>query len=207
MTLRRATRTVLLVALVVNALLLVDALTTGILVPRVVAQDRQPDGSARENLADPEELHPIERGPEVEAETYRSLVEELEQQRSALEERARRIVEREREVLAARKELDARREELERLRDEAKKERERLEALRSPSFDRLLKAYEGMDPANAAAALVELYGRNRRVVVDLLLGMKPRQAAGTLDALASTHPKIAADLSWEIWKKDPRRGK
>ncbi len=207
MTLRRATRTVLLVALVVNALLLVDALTTGILVPRVVAQDRQPDGSARENLADPEELHPIERGPEVEAETYRSLVEELEQQRSALEERARRIVEREREVLAARKELDARREELERLRDEAKKERERLEALRSPSFDRLLKAYEGMDPANAAAALVELYGRNRRVVVDLLLGMKPRQATGTLDALASTHPKIAADLSWEIWKKDPRRGK
>ncbi len=199
MTLRRVLRSILFVALAANALLVVDALTLGVVVPRVVAGDQGADGSKQ-----PEELHPLDRGPEVEAETYRSLVGELEEQRKVLEAKARELVERERELTAARKELDAEREELARLRDEAKKERERLEQLRSPSFDRLLKAYEGMDPANAAAALVELYGRNRRVVVDLLLGMKPRQAAGTLDALASTHPKIAADLSWEIWQKDPR---
>ncbi len=207
MTLRRVLRSVLFVALAANALLVVDALTLGVLVPRVVAGDQQPDGSARDGGSDPEELHPLDRGPEVEAETYRTLVQELEEQRKVLEEKARQLVERERELTAARKELDAEREEIARLRDEAKKERERLEALRSPSFDRLLKAYEGMDPANAASALVELYRKNRRVVVDLLLGMKPRQAAGTLDSLASTHPKIAAELSWEIWQKDPRRQK
>ena len=67
----------------------------------------------------------------------------------------------------------AERERLAQLREEAKKERERLEALRSPSFDRLLKAYEGMDPANAAAALVELYGKNRRVVVPPHVGVDP----------------------------------
>jgi flagellar motility protein MotE (MotC chaperone) len=70
------------------------------------------------------------------------------------------------------------------------------------AFDRLLKAYEGMDPENAAAALAEIYKKERQVVVEVLLGMKPRQAAAVLDALAATAPSIAAELSLEVWRRD-----
>ena len=76
----------------------------------------------------------------------------------------------------------------------------------APNFERLLKAYEGMDPENAAAALAELYTRDRKVVIDVLLGLEARQAAATLDALAATHPQQAAALSLEIWKNDPKHG-
>ncbi|UCF68777.1 MAG: hypothetical protein JSV80_05675 [Acidobacteriota bacterium] len=146
-----------------------------------------------------------ESGPEKGEQVLRQLVAELTLQREQLEQKAAAMAERERQLAVVRAELETEREQIEALRAQAVEERKKLAEMGSPSFDRLLKAYEGMEAENAARALAELYERDRLVVVDLLLGLKPRQSAATLDALAAANPKIAAELSYEIWKRDPER--
>jgi hypothetical protein len=69
------------------------------------------------------------------------------------------------------------------------------------AFRRLLRAYENMEPESAARALAELAQRDRRAVVELVLGSKPRTSGAILDALTRTHPGLAADLSYEIWRR------
>ncbi len=59
-----------------------------------------------------------------------------------------------------------------------------------------------MDPDNAAAALASLYGKERQAVIEILLGMKPRQAAAVLDALAARAPSVAAELSLAAWQRE-----
>lgn len=74
----------------------------------------------------------------------------------------------------------------------------------SEDFLRLQRAYENMEPESAARALIELAGRDREAVVELLLGWKPRTSGAILDAVTQVKPGLAADLSYEIWT---RRGK
>ncbi len=74
-------------------------------------------------------------------------------------------------------------------------------AAASDSFKRLQKAYENMEPESAATAIAALAGRDSEVVVELLLGWPPRTSGAILDALTQTDPAIAADLSYEIWKR------
>jgi len=69
------------------------------------------------------------------------------------------------------------------------------------AFQRLARAYENMEAESAASALSELAARDREAVVQLLLGWRPRTSGAILDALTQTNPSLAADLSYEIWKK------
>jgi flagellar motility protein MotE (MotC chaperone) len=69
------------------------------------------------------------------------------------------------------------------------------------AFLRLQRAYENMEPESAAKALAELASRDRDAVVELLIGWKPRTSGAILDALTQTNPGLAADLSYEIWKR------
>ncbi|MDQ7006554.1 MAG: hypothetical protein Q9Q40_04940 [Acidobacteriota bacterium] len=196
---------VLGLAVAANGALILDALTFGFFVPRVLAQDALANAGDQDSTAnDMQGVHPAETGPRQAEEVYRDLVEALTRQKEALERKARELTERERQLAVVRAELLAEREALDKQKAELARQREELENAGAPNFGRLLKAYEGMDPENAASALAELYARDRNVVVDLLLGLKSRQAALTLDALASTHPKIAAELSLQIWQKDPK---
>jgi flagellar motility protein MotE (MotC chaperone) len=71
-------------------------------------------------------------------------------------------------------------------------------------FMRLQRAYENMEPESAALALTELADRDQEAVVELLLGWKPRTSGSILDAITQINSSLAADLSYEIWK---RRGK
>jgi hypothetical protein len=68
------------------------------------------------------------------------------------------------------------------------------------AFQSLQRAYENMEPESAARALAELAQRDKQVVVELLLGWKPRTSGAILDALTQTNPGLSADLSYEIWK-------
>ncbi len=200
---RRILMAVLAVAVLANVVLVLDALTFGALVPPAGAQSLPPvDTATSEGSEQP--LHPADAGPQTEKETYRRLVDELVTQRDRLEQRARELLERERQLSVLRDELKTERDQIEAARQELVKEKEDYLSLGRPNFDRLLKAYEGMDPENAAAALAELYGKDRKVVIDVLLGLKARQAAQTLDALAAIKPKIAADISFQIWSQDPK---
>lgn len=167
--------------LTVNALVVVDALTFGVLVPRaeakgVVGERTRPPAPATGR---------VEAGSSEAEAAYRALVADLQQQKQVLDRRADELAERERRLQALEQSLDAK-------------------AVTAPraGFDRLLKAYEGMDPENAAAALAEVYRKDRHVVVEVLLGMKPRQAAAVLDSIAAAAPPIAAELSLEVWKRD-----
>ena len=169
--------------LTVNALVVVDALTFGVLVPRAEAKGVIGE---RTRPSAPATVRAEAGSGEAEAEAaYRALVAELQQQKQVLDRRADELAERERRLQALEQSLDAK-------------------AVAAPraGFDRLLKAYEGMDPENAAAALAEVYRKDRQVVVEVLLGMKPRQAAAVLDSIAAAAPAIAAELSLEVWKRD-----
>jgi len=169
--------------LTVNALVVVDALTFGLLVPRAEAKGVIGE---RTRPSAPATVRAEAGSGEAEAEAaYRALVAELQQQKQVLDRRADELAERERRLQALEQSLDAK-------------------AVAAPraGFDRLLKAYEGMDPENAAAALAEVYRKDRQVVVEVLLGMKPRQAAAVLDSIAAAAPSIAAELSLEVWKRD-----
>ncbi len=71
------------------------------------------------------------------------------------------------------------------------------------AFVRLQKAYEKMEPESAAIALSQLASRDRDAVVALLEGWNARTSGAILDALTQSDPALAADLSYEIY----RRGK
>lgn len=220
----RRVRALGVAALAINAALLADAIGPGWFVRVSSAQDASPPPAEPEaapggDLVEPlvqstpgepseqPELFPSQLGPdEVEA-TYRALIEQLTATREDLERRLAEVGERERQLDVARQELARERAAIEKVRDEARAERAAVEALRSPSFDRLLKAYAGMDPDNAAQALARLYRKDRAVVADVLLGLNPRQSAQALDALAALDPAVAADVSYDVWKRDPTRGR
>ena len=70
-----------------------------------------------------------------------------------------------------------------------------------PSFSRLQRAYENMEPDSAAAALAELAALDQKAVLQLLSGWKPRTSSQILDALTQIDPGLAARLSYEIWRK------
>lgn len=83
-----------------------------------------------------------------------------------------------------------------------------LEPGRKPSADflRLQRAYENMEPDSAAMAMIELAKRDTNVVVELLLGWKPRTSGAVLDAITVRNAKLAADLSFRIWKRRGENG-
>ena len=74
-------------------------------------------------------------------------------------------------------------------------------AAKSQAFVRLQRAYESMEPESAAKALVALAARDKEVVIDLLMGWKPRTSGAILDALTQNNAGLAADLSYEIWRR------
>ncbi|GEM_PF-4227944 len=76
----------------------------------------------------------------------------------------------------------------------------------SPDFLRLQRAYENMEPDSAAMAMIELAKRDTNVVVELLLGWKPRTSGAVLDAITVRDAKLAADLSFRIWKRRGENG-
>ncbi|MDH3283763.1 MAG: hypothetical protein OEQ13_03415 [Acidobacteriota bacterium] len=199
---RRRILALLAVANVGNAALVLSVLSWGWMTPGVVAQEELVTDDLLPSAVD---TSLTELGADQARKTYLALIVELTDRQEKLELRESDLGERERQFAVLKEELRRERQGVELLREEVAAQRKKIEELRSPSFDRLLKAYEGMEPENAAGALVELYDRDRMVVVDLLLGMKPRQAAAALDALAAMSPQIAADLSLEIWNKDPER--
>lgn len=203
---RRLLIALLSVGMLANGALLIDALTVGLLVPVTIAETAPEGAEAADADTVAEEVgppHPAEQGPEVARATYRRLIDQLTHLKQRLDGRAEDLSERERQLTVAQEELRAERDELEALRQKIKEERKLAAGMSAPSFDRLLKAYEGMEPENAAAALVQLYSRDRQVVIDLLLGLKSRQGALVLDAVAAANPKVAAELSLEIWQNDP----
>ncbi len=202
MTRRRRVLALLAAANVLNVLAICALFVTGWMSPVAEAQEAVPLRGL-EPAVDGSDLTRL--GAEQAKETYLALIEELTTRRAALDARAEELAERERQFVVFREELEAERERIEKVREEIAAERTTLEEMRSPSFDALLKAYGGMEAENAANALIELYGKDRMVVVDLLLGLKARQAGAALDALAAANPQIAADLSFEIWRKDPDR--
>ncbi|MCU0230804.1 MAG: hypothetical protein MUC67_05435 [Acidobacteria bacterium] len=185
---RRVVVLALAAALVVNALLVVDALTAGLLVPRVEA--RAPVAApvaAPARAVPPRVLAADEEAGAAQAEAaYRALVADLRQQKQALDRAAAALAEREQRLARAEQELVA---------------RAAAPAAR-PAFDRLVRAYEAMDPDRAAAALVALRARERQATIEVVLAMKPREAAAVLDALAATSPSLAAELSLEAWRRE-----
>jgi flagellar motility protein MotE (MotC chaperone) len=208
---RRVLIGLLAAGMIANGVLLADALLWGLVVPVAEAEPEPasagPEARKGEQASEePEEPeHPALRGEEIARATYRRLIDEVSAHRDRLEARAEELSERERQLGVAQQELQTERERLEALREKVRQETLDAQGQSAPSFERLLKAYEGMEPENAAAALAQLYQRDRDVVVDVLLGLRSRQAALVLDAVAAGHPQIAADLSLEIWQKDPRR--
>jgi hypothetical protein len=71
----------------------------------------------------------------------------------------------------------------------------------TPPFTKLTRAYENMEPDGAARALVALAKKDREAVVDLMLGWKPRTSGAVLDAMTQREPALAAEISYEIWKR------
>ena len=189
-------------ALAVNVVVLVDALTASGLVPRAEAQEA---GEPPKTPGDASDLPAGEGPPTVTPEEiFDKLVEQVRVRDKALDDREASLIEQERQLQVIRQQLEAEAARLADQRAVLEAERKELEGAGSPSFESLVKAYGQMDPDNAAGALEELYGQRQDVVIDVVLALKPRQAGAVLDALASRNPKIAALLSKQIWERSPR---
>jgi flagellar motility protein MotE (MotC chaperone) len=74
-------------------------------------------------------------------------------------------------------------------------------APKTEAFLRLLHAYENMEPESAAKAIAQLAVKDKEAVVQMMLGWKPRTSGQILDALTQFDPSLAADLSYEVWKR------
>ena len=74
------------------------------------------------------------------------------------------------------------------------------------AFARLSRAYENMEPDSAALALIELAAIDKEAVVQLLIGWRARVSGAILDSLTQSNPGLAAELSYEIWKRSGKNG-
>ncbi len=133
---------------------------------------------------------------------YRSLITELAQQKDALEKKAAELAERERQVGVLREELKAR--EAAAAANPAAAAPKAAPLQETESFKRMVKAYANMESENAAKALEQLYARDGDVAVDLMLALPARKAAAILDAVSSGKAGLAAEISLEMSRRDPK---
>lgn len=189
-------------ALAMNVVVMVDALTSSGLVPRAEAQE----GAGQERGVSTNDVPQAEPGPPVVSpkEIFEKLVEQVRARDKALAQREAALIEQERQLQVVRQQLEGQATQIAEQRAALEARRREIEGTGSPSFASLVKAYGQMDPDNAAGALEELYQQRQDVVIDLVLSLKPRQAGAILDALAARNAKIAASLSQQIWERTPR---
>lgn len=134
-------------------------------------------------------------------EVYVALVNELTEQKKTLERKQAELVERERQlgVLRAEFEVQGKTAPAEPPAAASAKPTKPTEA---ESFKKLVKTYAGMEPENAAKALIELYARDRDGAVELMLALPARKASAVLDAITARKTSIAAEISFEMQHKD-----
>lgn len=201
---------VLVLAVAANVLLIGDIVVGGGFLPtasassapaKPVAKAATPAPAKPGTAAPPRTVSPDPEVREAEA-AYRALIGELTDQKAQLEKKAQELAERERQLGVLKQELAA---------QQAAAVEAKPAAAAAPApaatenFKRLVKAYGGMEPDNAARALTELYERDPDVALDVLLGLSARRAAAVMDALASSKPSLAAEISSEITHRhEPR---
>lgn len=197
-------------AALANVVLVVDGLTTNMLLPAAFASSGS--STAQPAVTLPERVPPEKRGPEAgakEAETaFRSLVSQLGEQKQLLEKKAQELAERERQLNVLRQELAQEKSQIQEkaaASAQASGKKKIDKEGPSDSFKKLVKTYNGMEAETAALALVELLKRDRDTAIDLLIALQNRKAAQILDAVAATKPGVAAELSFEISHRDEPR--
>jgi flagellar motility protein MotE (MotC chaperone) len=172
-----------------NVLLLGDVLLPGRIVPWAIAQGSGAPGEAAEGEETP--------GPPRSFETvYRDLVTRLEGREKELDGRARDLVDRERRIEVLLADLETAHAALAAAQEQDDGDRE--------GFQHLLRAYENMEPENAARALEKLHEKDSTAVTDTLLGLGPRKSGAILDAIAASRPELAAEVSFEIIRRGGR---
>lgn len=161
------------------------------LIPRARAQS---DVSRR---ADAPTIAPESGGSPVEEirATYESLVRELQEQRAKLDARERAQNERERQLGILQRRIDEEFARLETARAAGPRGRG---GERDAGFTKLVRAYEAMDPDNAAQAIAALHAKDATAALELLLALPARRTGAILDALAASDARLAALVSREM---------
>ncbi len=144
---------------------------------------------------------------------YRTLVAELTDQKARLERKAQELTERERQIVVLRQELEAQFAEAAASAAQTGPSATAAQtgpgATAAPLIDapdpvkRLVRSYASMTPENAARTLTELHGRAPQTALDIFLALPPHASGSILDALSSTRPALAAQLSLEIVRRNP----
>lgn len=132
--------------------------------------------------------------------TYESLLADLEARQRALVERNRELDERERQLGVLQRRVAEGMTHLGAARAQLKQA-----SVNAPvdGFTKLVRAFDAMDPDNAAAALVALHARDSEAALELLLALPARRAGVVLDALAANDAKLAAVLSHAMMSESP----
>ena len=199
MRLRHVLVGVLGAAVLVNLIIAADILGNLGLLPGAEA-------GAKEEVRAPKDAPAGYAGAKEAEAAYKALVSELQAQKQTLDKKSQELAERERQVGVVRAEL------------QAQQDQQPAQAARpgqqgsggaqsqpGDSFKRLVKAFAGMEPENAARALAELYNRDRDTAIDLMLALPARRSGAILDALAQTKPGLAADISADMSHRDEPR--
>ena len=199
MRLRHVLVGVLGAAVLVNLIIAADILGNLGLLPGAEA-------GAKEEVRAPKDAPAANAGAKEAEAAYKALVSELQAQKQTLDKKSQELAERERQVGVVRAEL------------QAQQDQQPAQAARpgqqgsggaqsqpGDSFKRLVKAFAGMEPENAARALAELYNRDRDTAIDLMLALPARRSGAILDALAQTKPGLAADISADMSHRDEPR--
>ena len=199
MRLRHVLVAVLGAAVLVNLIIAADIVGNLGLLPGAEA-------GAKEEIRSPKDAPAGNAGAKEAEAAYKALVSELQAQKQTLDKKSQELAERERQVGVVRAEL------------QAQQDQQPAQAARAgqqgsggaqsqpgDSFKRLVKAFAGMEPENAARALVELYNRDRDTAIDLMLALPARRSGAILDALAQTKPGLAADISADMSHRDEPR--
>jgi len=199
MRLRHVLVGVLGAAVLVNLIIAADILGNLGLLPGAEA-------GAKKEVRAPKDAPAGNAGAKEAEAAYKALVSELQAQKQTLDKKSQELAERERQVGVVRAEL------------QAQQDQQPAQAARpgqqgsggaqsqpGDSFKRLVKAFAGMEPENAARALAELYNRDRDTAIDLMLALPARRSGAILDALAQTKPGLAADISADMSHRDEPR--
>ena len=210
MRLRGVLIAVLTTAVLANGVLVLDVMSGGGWLPFAEAGSAKTEaapekGAGRVETRDTKTPEAGEVGAREAEAAYRALVQELTEQKEALDKKARELAERERQLGVLRQELSAQKEQAAASAASAGTAKTNAAAPEGENMKRLIKAYSGMEPDNAARALQELYAKDRDIALDLFAGLSARKAAAILDALAALKPALAADISAEMSHRDEPR--
>jgi flagellar motility protein MotE (MotC chaperone) len=125
----------------------------------------------------------------------------LKDKEAQLESKELELLEKEKLLDKLKMDIEAENKKMSQIQQNINKMMEKITAEDSKRVGMLAKIYESMKSDNAASVLVELYKKDKETTVLIIKKLQPRKSGKIMDAMTTIDKEIAANISYEISKK------